>query len=581
MTVESITEEFELSDAEIEAMLNAGSPYTFTSTWDPPSVEDLQRCLPQLEIIKLIGRGGMGAVYQCMQKTLNRLVAVKVLPPDMARDPLFAQRFKEEARSLAKLSHPGIVNVYEAGQTNQGLLYFVMEFVEGSDLATLIEQKHRLAPRQALEIIAAVCDALDYAHQSRIVHRDIKPSNIILDHLQRVKIADFGLASATEKADAESNNRTRVAIGTPDFLAPENLSADVVPDHRADLYSVGVTLYQMLTGQIPRGRFDLPSALVPALDSRIDDIVDRAMKSDREQRYDSAIQLKTEVLAVLNATAPAHRPETPKLKSWRSWGIAAAGALIVGVLTWHQLVVAGSSGAGAPPHASMVNSGDAPALPPAELKDLLSALPLPPQEVMCDLPRGRWAGLCATEAEFPGLVGNGDRWQRLPLSKTFLPKKATGLNWGVRATFRHTQTDTPPELVARNTHTANYNAYLSPAGTELIIQRYDANQPKESRYPILARLILKHPVPKDQPYTLEFFAIGRQLVARLGNEFVRHVLPKMGETGRFGIYGADLDDFRDLQFLNLDGLNAPDSLQLARLTKEVPLPSSQSTQADH
>lgn len=570
MRVEAVTEEFELSDVEIEAMLDVGSPRRSTPAWEPPSVAELQPGLPQLEVIELVARGGMGAVYKGLQKSLNRNVAIKVLPPDMARDPSFAERFKEEALSMAKLSHPGIVSVYDAGKTKDGLLYFMMEYVEGTDVAQLIQQEHRIEPKQALEITVAVCEALAYAHESGVIHRDIKPSNIMLDRHQRVKITDFGLAKQTEETRDERRTRSRVAIGTPDFVAPEALTAGTVPDHRVDLYSVGVTLYQMLTGQIPRGSFALPSAVVPSVDSRVDAIVDRAMKSDRDLRYATAVQLRTEVLAVLDASASLRSATTPPPKPWLAW-VTAAVAIIVAlaVIPWGTKNTAPPP----PPTKSPLVSGDAPPLPPAELNVLLSSLPLLPSEVICDLPRGRWAGLCATEEEFPKVIQGEDRWQRLP-TKTFIPKKADGLNWGVRATFRNTSTEDPPQLVARNTHTANYHAYISIGGKELIIQRYDATQPKEDRYPVLARLVLQKPVPQDQPYTLEFFAIGRQLVARTGSgEFVRHVLPAMGETGRFGIYGADLDDFRDVQFLNLDGLNAPDSLKLARLNGQIQLPT--------
>jgi len=570
MRVEAKTEEFELSDVEIEAMLDVGSPRRSTPAWEPPSVAELQPGLPQMEVIELVARGGMGAVYKGVQKSLNRHVAIKVLPPDMARDPSFAERFKEEALSMAKLSHPGIVSVYDAGKTKDGLLYFMMEYVEGTDVAHLIQQEHRIEPKQALEITVAVCEALAYAHESGVIHRDIKPSNIMLDRHQRVKITDFGLAKQTEETRDERRTRSRVAIGTPDFVAPEALTAGIVPDHRVDLYSVGVTLYQMLTGQIPRGSFALPSAVVPSVDSRVDAIVDRAMKSDRDLRYATAVQLRTEVLAVLDASASIRSTTTPPSKPWLAWATAAAAVIVaLAVIPWQAKNTATPP---TPPKSPLV-SGDAPPLPPAELNVLLSALPLPPSEVICDLPRGRWAGLCATEEEFPKVIQGEDRWQRLP-TKTFIPKKADGLNWGVRATFRNTSTEDPPQLVARNSHTANYHAYISTGGKELIIQRYDATQPKENRYPVLARLVLQKPLPQDQPYTLEFFAIGRQLVARTGSgEFVRHVLPAIGETGRFGIYGADLDDFRDVQFLNLDGLNAPDSLKLARLSDQIKLPA--------
>lgn len=573
MNAHAISEEFELSDAEIEAMLSVGSPRRSTSAWEPPSIAELQPGLPQLELIELVARGGMGAVYKGVQKSLNRLVAIKVLPPDMARDPSFAERFKEEALSMAKLSHPGIVSVYDAGKTKDGLLYFMMEFVEGTDVAHLIEQEHRIEPKQALEITVAVCEALAYAHDSGVIHRDIKPSNIMLDRHQRVKITDFGLAKQAEETNDERRTRSRVTIGTPDFLAPEALTTDAVPDHRMDLYSVGVTLYQMLTGHIPRGSFALPSVVVPAVDSRVDAIVERALKSDRELRYSTAVQLRTEVLAVLDTKASPSAPALPAQRfrlTWATAAVAVLAALALASTSWKTE----NNHASPPAPKSPIVTGDAPSLPPEELKELLSAAPLPPPEVICDLPRGRWAGLCATEEEFPGLIKEGtDRWQRLA-SKTFIPKKADGLNWGVRATFRNTSTETPPQLVARNTHTANYHAYVSAGGKELIIQRYDATQPKENRYPVLAREVLQKPVPQSQPYTLEFFAIGRQLVARLGEAVVQHKLPALDHvSGRFGIYGSELDDFRDVQFLNLDGLNAPDALQLARLTEEVVLPA--------
>jgi len=560
------TEEIELSDAEISAMLAVGSPRASTSNWEPPTVEELQPGLPQLKLIELIARGGMGAVYKGVQTSLNRLVAIKVLPPDVAKNPAFAERFKEEGRSMAKLSHPGIVSVFDAGQTTGGLLYFVMEFIEGTDVGRMIEDNHRLPPQQALEIIGAVCEALAFAHESGIIHRDIKPSNIMIDRNQRVKIADFGLAKMAEGDDSHARTRSRVAIGTPDFVAPEALNAGTALDQRADLYAVGVTLYQMLTGQIPRGRFEMPSTVVPTVDRRVDAIVDRAMKTDRDQRYATATQLRTEVVAVLEASSSIRTQDQRSKQPWLAWTLATAGVLSS---LWLANSYLHTSVNAPPPPASSVSTvppGDAPPLPTNELDELLNSPPLPPPEVVCDLPRGRWAEVCATEEEFPGLVEGADGWQRLPQSKTFIPKKAEGLNWGVRATFRHLITDPVPELVARNTHTANYNAYLGNKGTELVLMRYDATTPLASRYLPLVKQPLSKPVRPGQPYTLELFAIGRTLVARIGEDTARHVLPNTGETGRFGVFGADTDDFRDVQFLNLDGLNAPDAFKLARIT---------------
>ncbi len=268
-------------------------------TWQPPSVEDLHRMLPQYEITALIARGGMGAVYKGTQKSLRRTVAIKLLPPEIEDGDLqFAARFKHEAQAMAQLSHPNIVAVFDAGETPEGLLYFVMEFIEGTDVAQLIASEGRLDPLRAIQITTAVCEALAFAHEEGIIHRDIKPSNIMLDKRGRVKVADFGLAK-TANIDSALLTGSNVAMGTPDFIAPESLIAGLKVDQRADIYAVGVMLYQMLTGHIPRGRFELPSLAVPGLDYRLDHIVDHAMQTDREKRYSTAVEMKTDVERVI------------------------------------------------------------------------------------------------------------------------------------------------------------------------------------------------------------------------------------------------------------------------------------------
>jgi len=274
---------------------------TPAGSWQPPSVEALQWELPQYEITAFIARGGMGAVYQATQRALKRAVAIKVLPPDIDDgDMQFTERFKHEAQAMARLSHPNIVAVHDAGETTDGLLYFVMEFIEGTDVARLITSEGKIAPAQAVPIITAVCEALAFAHEEGIIHRDIKPSNIMLDRKGRVKVADFGLAKAVN-VESTLITRTDVAMGTPDFIAPEALISGMKVDGRADIYAVGVMLYQMLTGQVPRGRFDPPSELVSQVDPRFDDIVDKAMQTDRERRYTTATEMKKDVEA---ATAP-------------------------------------------------------------------------------------------------------------------------------------------------------------------------------------------------------------------------------------------------------------------------------------
>src|SRR5688500_4251144 len=191
--------------------------------YDPPTAQELAHGFPQLEILELVGRGGMGAVYKARQRTLDRVVALKVLPPAVKRDPSFEERFTREARALARVSHPNIVNVYEFGQSAGGLFYFVMEFVYGVNLRQMI-QAHQLAPAQALAIVPQICDALQYAHDEGIVHRDIKPENILVDRKGRVKIADFGLAKLLSPKPADYTlTSPQMVMGTPHYMAPEQL----------------------------------------------------------------------------------------------------------------------------------------------------------------------------------------------------------------------------------------------------------------------------------------------------------------------------------------------------------------------
>ncbi len=288
-------------DADATILVSAPTPRTGSSTaggargWQPPTLEELQHMLPQYEISAFIARGGMGAVYKGAQKTLKRPVAIKVLPPDLEDGDLqFAARFKHEAQAMAQLSHPNIVAVFDAGEALGGLLYFVMEYIEGTDVAQLIASEGIIEPRRAIQITTAVCEALAFAHEEGIIHRDIKPSNIMLDRKGRVKVADFGLAK-TVNVETALLTGTHMAMGTPDFIAPEALIRGMKVDQRADIYAVGVMLYQMLTGHIPRGRFELPSGVVQQVDKGFDPIVDKAMQTDHEKRYSTALEMKQDV----------------------------------------------------------------------------------------------------------------------------------------------------------------------------------------------------------------------------------------------------------------------------------------------
>jgi serine/threonine protein kinase len=310
--------------------------------WQPPAPEDLAPELPQYEILGLLGRGGMGAVYKARQKSLNREVAIKVLPPTIEdADMHYAERFIAEAQSMARLEHSNIIAVYDAGQTPGGLLYFVMQYVQGTDVAQMIQSSGRLPAAHAHAITAHVCEALAYAHKNGLIHRDIKPANIMVDMEGRVKVADFGLAKAV---DAQTGfTQSNMAVGTPDFVAPEALIAGMPVDGRADLYAVGVMLYQMLTGNIPRGAWQPASVMAPGTDPRFDQIIVKAMAYDRESRHSSATELRQHLDTLLMPAVPA--PDLQRYSSAQMPKQAAPQASRPGVATARP-AVGGSAPAG-------------------------------------------------------------------------------------------------------------------------------------------------------------------------------------------------------------------------------------------
>ncbi len=269
-----------------------GDPSLSASGFVPPPVAEIANLFPQLEIIEFIGKGGMGAVYKARQPTLDRFVALKILPPN-AGGPGFAERFNREARALARLSHPNIVMVHDFGQAG-GLHYLLMEYVDGGNLRQ-VEAAGRLTPEQALAIVPQICDALQFAHNEGIVHRDIKPENLLLDKKGRVKITDFGIAKilglSVEKTPLTG---ARDVVGTPHYMAPEQLEKPQTVDHRADIYSLGVVFYEMLTGELPLGRFAPPSSKVQ-VDVRLDEVVLQALEKEPRLRYQQASQVKTAV----------------------------------------------------------------------------------------------------------------------------------------------------------------------------------------------------------------------------------------------------------------------------------------------
>jgi tRNA A-37 threonylcarbamoyl transferase component Bud32 len=274
-----------------------GEPKTPGSTVPP---EELAPHFPQLEILECLGRGGMGVVYKARQKSLNRLVALKLLAPERVADAKFAARFAQEARALAALNHPSIVTIHDFGQAG-GYYFLLMEFVDGVNLRQAM-QAGRFTPEQALAVVPPVCEALQYAHNHGIVHRDIKPENLLLDKEGRVKIADFGIAKMLHADGTDVGPAESQPPGTAQYMAPEQKQQGRT-DHRADIYSLGVVLYELLTGEMPGAKLQPPSSRVHGvqIDVRLDEIVLRALETKPEMRFQTAAEFRTQVDA---ATSP-------------------------------------------------------------------------------------------------------------------------------------------------------------------------------------------------------------------------------------------------------------------------------------
>jgi predicted Ser/Thr protein kinase len=263
--------------------------------------------VPGYEVLSELGRGGMGVVYKACQVKLDRLVALKVLPLETAADPAFAERFTREARALARLNHPHVIAIYDFGQEG-ALSYFVMEYVAGANLRDRLRQGP-LPPGEALAVMDQLCDALQYAHEEGIVHRDIKPENILLDKKGRVKVADFGIAKLLQGRTSQSPlTGPWQVVGTLRYMAPEQMDNPLGIDQRADIYSLGVVCYEMLTGSLPLGRFPRPSEKA-AVDPRLDEVVLTALDPEPARRFQQARDLRAAITAVAGqATGAVLRP---------------------------------------------------------------------------------------------------------------------------------------------------------------------------------------------------------------------------------------------------------------------------------
>jgi|GEM_PF-6702116 len=325
--------------------------------WVPPTPEALAGTIPGVEIHDVLGIGGMGAVYRGTQTKLDRLVAIKMIPPGISGDigdpeidssgDDFMARFRKEGLAMAQLNHSNIVQVYEFDQTTDGNFYMLIEYIDGFDLHAMLQEKRRMRPDWAVTAMAQLCGALTYAHEKGIIHRDIKPANIFLTTDGLLKIGDFGLAKidpASIEAELGAAAHTSVAMGTPHYAAPEQYDLSKPIDHRADLFSIGVVFYELLTGLIPRGKVEPPSTLYTDVPETLDSVVFKAMHTDPDQRYQSASEFlaairkatSVEPLSGHDAKSVLLEKDTPEKKSrlgwWISLGALAATGIVAAIL---------------------------------------------------------------------------------------------------------------------------------------------------------------------------------------------------------------------------------------------------------
>jgi serine/threonine protein kinase len=268
--------------------------YRPAGSFVPPSPQELTARLPNLEVTEVLGQGGMGVVYKGRQPFLDRQVAIKLIRPEFGGDEEAQRLFIQEARALARLTHPYVVSVFDCGKAGD-LYYFVMEYVAGTSLRRLLADR-AVTERDVLDFLPQVGEALQHAHEQGVVHRDVKPENILVDRRNRVRLVDFGLAKWLGPSGPPDPDAGRVA-GTWGYMAPEQLSAPESVDHRADVFSTGVVCYEMLTGEVPRGERRTPSAKAAA-DPRFDPIVLRALEPDRERRYQQMRDMNADVLGL-------------------------------------------------------------------------------------------------------------------------------------------------------------------------------------------------------------------------------------------------------------------------------------------
>ncbi|MCC6905184.1 MAG: serine/threonine protein kinase, partial [Anaerolineae bacterium] len=286
-------------------------------------MEDLiGKTLGNYQIVRLLGKGGMAAVYLGFQPSMNRNVAIKVMAQQFKGETAFIQRFKNEARVIAQLEHAHILPVYDFGEEN-GVLYIVMRYLSAGTLEDRISREG-MAPAEVQEYLSQLAPALDYAHSRGVIHRDLKPANVMIDSQGSLFLTDFGIAKSLE--DDQKLTATDSVVGTPTYMSPEQGLGEKI-DSRSDIYSLGVILYEMLTGQVPftadnpmavmlkhiNEVVPAPSSINPKLTPAIDRVVLKALAKNHDERYATCVELANALKEALSGKAPAATSETEQI----------------------------------------------------------------------------------------------------------------------------------------------------------------------------------------------------------------------------------------------------------------------------
>lgn len=346
--------------------------------------------IPGYVILDRVGKGGYGEVYRARQVSMDRLVALKILSPKATQSPEFVERFFKEAQAAAKLNHRAIIQAYDAGCAN-GLYYFAMEFVPGETAREIVKRDGPFAEKRALELAAEALDALAYIHRHKLIHRDIKPENFLIAQDGRLKICDFGLAKSQEVE--EKGAREGYTLGTPYYMSPEQIAGERILDIRSDLYSLGATLFYLLTGRhvfeakemrsVMRQHLvappPAPGSIVPGLSRGTDQIVLKLLEKDRRRRYQTPEEAAEDVRRVLQGGAPAHATAVRRRTLWMLGGAGAGAAAAAILLILAVFLLAGPSKPPSPPTDPAPAPDPMAVLTPAPIENPTASPQLPPQ----------------------------------------------------------------------------------------------------------------------------------------------------------------------------------------------------------